>query len=426
MWLLKNWNFSIGVLICFCCALGVRAGGFGIPDQDAFAIARGMAFVATADNPSAIYYNPAGITQLDGHNVRAGLYGLHMETEYEPTSGGSYRNEREDHLVPQLFYTFSPENERFSLGIGMFAPFGLSSRWPDDTGFRTIATQGSIDYRTINPVIALEILPELSLGAGLTFNYSSLDLQRGLVWPSQPYDLFKFRGDGWDVGYNFGLMWRPVRELSFGLSYRSATTVELDGDSTYTNSVAVPPSPPYFPGIPAFPQQTVESEATFPFPSKLIVGVSYRPSSKWNLEANVDYTSWDRVRTVNIQQRNRLLGILPQQISVALNWKSSWFYEFGVTRYMNNGWSVSAGYIYNENSLPDDNYSPLVGDLNRHFLTIGTGYKVGQLQVDLAYEFGYGPTRQVSGSAPSATGQTADGDYEFRSHALAASVGWHF
>ena len=64
-----------------------RATGFDLPDQDAFAVARGMAFVATADNPSAIYYNPAGLTQLQGHNVRLGVYGISLEPSYESPDG---------------------------------------------------------------------------------------------------------------------------------------------------------------------------------------------------------------------------------------------------------------------------------------------------------------------------------------------------
>src|SRR5208282_4068763 len=59
-------------------ALGVR-----VPNQDASAIARGNAFVATADDPSAIYYNPAGITQLDGQHVRAGVYGIYLNDHYK-------------------------------------------------------------------------------------------------------------------------------------------------------------------------------------------------------------------------------------------------------------------------------------------------------------------------------------------------------
>ena len=62
----------------------VSANGFRLPDQDAFATARGEAFVATADNPSAIYYNPAGITQVEGNNLRVGLYGIYFDPVSAP------------------------------------------------------------------------------------------------------------------------------------------------------------------------------------------------------------------------------------------------------------------------------------------------------------------------------------------------------
>jgi long-chain fatty acid transport protein len=118
--------------------------------------------------------------------------------------------------------------------------------------------------------------------------------------------------------------------------------------------------------------------------------------------------------------------VLPSSIPLTLDWQSSWYYEFGATRYFDNGWHVSAGYIFNENSVPENNYQPLVGDQNRQFLSIGTGYKGKCFDFDIAYQFGYGPMRSINGSAPSASGQTADGQYEFISNAIAASVGWHF
>jgi long-chain fatty acid transport protein len=101
-------------------------------------------------------------------------------------------------------------------------------------------------------------------------------------------------------------------------------------------------------------------------------------------------------------------------------------YEFGVTRYFDNGWHVSAGYVYNENSVPDAHYTPLAADLDRHFFSIGTGHKGKVFDFDVAYQFCYGPDRTVTGSMPSAAGQTADGTYGFISHAVLLTVGMHF
>src|SRR5215210_6275919 len=102
-------------------ALGL---GIRIADQNPYAIARGNAFTATADNPSAIYYNPAGITQLQGHNVSLGLYAVSANTKY--TGGGvTTRTDTSLQPVPQIYYVFSPENSALSYGLGIYAPYGL-------------------------------------------------------------------------------------------------------------------------------------------------------------------------------------------------------------------------------------------------------------------------------------------------------------
>jgi long-chain fatty acid transport protein len=97
-----------------------------------------------------------------------------------------------------------------------------------------------------------------------------------------------------------------------------------------------------------------------------------------------------------------------------------------VTRYLDNGWHISAGYIFNQNSVPDAHYNTVVADEDRHFFSAGVGYKGKRFDFDVAYQFGFGPDRTVTGSAPSAAGQTGDGTYGFISHAVAVSVGWHF
>lgn len=401
------------------------ATGFRLPDQDAFATGRGEAFVATADNPSAIYYNPAGITQLQGNNFRGGIYGLDLEPNYRSLGNDKeYDNESTLHGAPQLYYTYTPEEWDFSFGLGAYSPYGLGLKWPQDTGFRTTGTESKLLYATINPVIGWKVFPNFSIGGGITVNYADIELDQGLVWPAQNYDNFRFKGDGWDVGYNLGALWSPHEKLSFGASFRSQTTINMSGHTTYYNNTPLP-----LPGggaIPAFPTQHVGAHGDLNFPVIAIVGVSYRPTPNWNLEFNADYSGWNTLSTVTIHQDQGFPGLLPQNIPLVLDWESSWYYEFGVTRYLEGGWHVSAGYIFNENSVPDAHYSPVVADLDRHFFSVGFGRKGKRFDFDVAYQFGYGPTRTVTGSAPSATGQTADGRYEFFSNAIAASIGLHF
>ena len=139
--------------------------GIRISDQDAQATARGNAFAATADNPSALYYNPAGISQLEGHNVRAGVYGISLESTVRNTATGSYSTIGDAAAVPQLYYTFSPEESRLSFGLGVYSPYGLSLEWPDAVPFRTTGVFGSIKYFSINPVVSLKITDKLFRGA---------------------------------------------------------------------------------------------------------------------------------------------------------------------------------------------------------------------------------------------------------------------
>ena len=113
----------------------VSANGFRLASQDGFATARGEAFAATADNPSAIYYNPAGITQLHGNNVRDGLYGIYLDQSFTPTngapnSGNTYHNSDNFAAVPQLFYTYTPKDWPVSFGLGVYAPYGGNISWP--------------------------------------------------------------------------------------------------------------------------------------------------------------------------------------------------------------------------------------------------------------------------------------------------------
>ncbi|HXT40022.1 MAG TPA: outer membrane protein transport protein [Candidatus Angelobacter sp.] len=369
-------------------ALGIR-----IADQDPFATARGNAFAATADNPSAIYYNPAGITQLEGQNASYSLYAIYLNSHYTSPSGTEVDTKDEIQAVPHLYYTYSMEKLPLSFGLGVYSPYGLGLEWPVNGPFNALATEGRIMYFTANPVAAVKILPTLSVAAGVTINYSQAELKRGLGFaPGE----FKFKGDDTDVGYNIGLLWQPHPMHSFGVSYRSSTTMNFSGHAQ----------------IPNFRE---EATASFRFPHNVVVGWSFRPTTNWNFEVNVDWTDWDALDTVNLKAN--VLGT-----SIPFNWQSSFFYEFGATYQFDNGFRLSGGYIYSENSVPESSFSPAVPDSDRHIFSLGAGMKYKRLSWDAAYQLAYGPPRDIRGTF----GGLADGRYEFISHAITVSLGYAF
>ena len=394
------------------------AGGFRLPDQDAFATARGEAFVATADNPSAIFYNPAGITQLEGQNLRGGIYGIDLDPTFRANGGDhTFHNEKKLAAVPDIFYTYNKAGSPVSGGLGIYAPYGLSIKWPQDTGFRTVATKASLTYITINPAVAFKLSDHISIGGGITVNYAQEEVRQGLFWPTQPNDEFRFAGEGWDVGYNLGALLQVSEKVSVGATFHSGTRIDLKGHVEDHNNAAFGP-------IPTFNERTA-ADAEFPFPLNAAFGISYRPTPAWNLEFDADYTDWNELQTITIHQDKPSL-VLPQNIPFVLDWQSSWYYEFGGTRFFNNGWHVSAGYIFNENSVPSAHYLPTVADLDKHFFSIGAGHKGQRLNFDIAYQFGYGPSRHVANAASSAAGQTPDGTYGYISHAVLVSAGISF
>jgi long-chain fatty acid transport protein len=415
-------------------ALKASANGFALPDQDAFATARGEAFVATADNPSAIYYNPAGITQLPGSNLRGGVYGIYLDTSYspppsDPNYGQTYHSSENLAAVPQFFYTQTLKNLPLSLGLGIYAPYGGNMSWPDNLpnggGFRSVAISGSLKYITINPVVAVKLLPSLSVGGGAMVNYGKINMYQGLTSYATPLaNFFNFTGDGWSVGYNAGILWQPIDQISFGATFRSSASLNFQGNTDFQ----LQSNPNYY-----NPAQR-DASASFTFPLTTVLGVSYRPTPKWNIEFDANYTGWDSFDTVTIQQSPPPLKSpfnTDNSVPVTLDWQASWMYEFGVTRYFDSGWHVSAGYVFNENSVPDAYYTPLAADMDRHFFSIGTGFKGKTFDFDITYQFGYGPTHTVTGSSPSTkpanfSGQSADGNYDFISHAVMLTVGMHF
>ena len=380
-------------------ALGIR-----LFPQEPEAVSRANAFAATADNASAIYYNPAGITQLKGQSALFGTYGIVYDVNYNGSHGASASTPDRAEFTGQFYYTLSLKDLPLTFGLGVYEPYGLKSEWSDKGPFRTIATTNSLIYVTINPVLAWKINDTLSVAAGLRVEPAHLDLRRGILVPG---DQFKYSGDGTAIGFNAGILWQPHRMHSFGVNYFSRTSVDFDGDVNITSKT------PFF-----FPSSSDSGKLSLNFPQHVVFGYSFRPTEDWNFEFNLDWTDWKQVTTTTLNSNSG-------SQTVPFNWTSGFTYEFGVKRRLSEHMSLSAGYLYAQNSVPNKTYNPAVPDMNLNVFSVGSVYEWSRWRLALTYQFGYG-TRDVSGSPTSLIGQSADGHYRWVSNALMLGAGVKF
>jgi long-chain fatty acid transport protein len=384
--------------------------GFRLADQDAEATARGDAFAATADNPSAVYYNPAGISQLEGTRILLGAYATSLRERVDLANGHSFSSTNTDlQYIPRLYVTTKPKGSPVAFGLGVYVPYGLGMEYPDDTEFRTTARKGKILYLTISPVVSWQITDTLSVAAGPTINYGQAELQQGVIAVG---DTFKFKGDGVTYGFSAGIMWNPHRMHHFGLSYHSATSIDFSGHSevhTDPFTVQTPLGPFPVAGI----DRREDADARFRIPQNIIFGYSFRPADDWNFEFDIDWTDWHSLKTVTLNQPSG-------NVAIPFNWQSSFFWEFGVTKKFEHGFHASAGYIWSENSVPNDSYNPIVPDSNRHVFSIGVGQQMEHFNWELAYQYAHGPRRYIT------QGSTADGSYRAEGHAVTISLGYNF
>ena len=274
--------------------------------------------------------------------------------------------------------------------------------WGQNQPLSTLAEKGDLLYLCFNPVVAWKIHPRLSVGIGPTINYSQANFQRAVPSPypgEVPNGQFKVDGDGMAYGFNAGVRWQPFDKWAFGASYRYTTTVDYHG----TSSVSLPP----------ILQASTAGSSSICFPQYVVAGVSFRPTEDWNLEFDVDWADWNKVKSIVFQ------GTPVGTQVLLLNYRSSFMYEFGVTRQLGQGYFASLGFFYSENSSPDANFTPAIPDSDLYLGSIGVGYHGKRWDWAVGYQFGYNPGREVKNdTSVSANGTSADGTYHFLNHAF--------
>jgi long-chain fatty acid transport protein len=374
---MKQMKLLVGTLgvAAVLAAQTVLGAGFGIYEGSARGNAMGTEVTADPASPSVLYNNAAGMTELDGTQVEAGVTLIRpSQTVVTMTPAGVDKNYAESKWwTPPSAYATYQVNEKVWAGMGIFSRYGLGVDYEDDWAGRYDVQEATIQSLDLNPSVAFKVLDNLSLAAGLRAEWFEFELTKALPTgvPFVDPDLqLNLKGDSWGIGYNLGAFYQATDWLAFGLAFDSEIDQEVEGDYETTH--------PLLAGG--------EGGGDITTPAIVRFGTSVQATEKLKINAGVIYTMWSSYEELTIDFDPALLGQIPTS-TTEKNWDDVFRYQIGVEYALNETWALRAGYIYDETPDPDAHVDYIVPGNDRNLLSIGAGYQKGDFFCDLSYTY---------------------------------------
>ncbi|WP_022701883.1 OmpP1/FadL family transporter [Oceanicaulis alexandrii] len=415
------------------------AGGFKLSEYSVRDL--GMAdagYAALADDPSTIWSNPAGLARLDGLQVQVGAHAIIGQGDFTNAGsvdvlgrplGGTEENDLFNDAVIPNFYLSRRLNDRVVLGLGVTAPFGLATEYNQDSVTRFQSVKSALKVAEINPSLGVQVTDRLSLGFGVSAQYSEATLASHIDFsavclgqlsaaqctatgflPGRPEGYLRVTGDDWAFGWNVGALYDLTETTRIGVSYRSKVDHTLEGEADF----GAPANAALF--QPAFTDTPGSAELNLP--AELAVSVAHQVNDQLSLNASVAYTFWDFERLV-VEFDN------PAQPAAGetLGYDGVARYAIGGEYRYNTRLTLRAGLAYDESPTEDEHRTTRVPDSDRTIVALGASYQLTEaLQLDAGYQhlmFDDAPINHVG-----STGDRVIGEYDNVADIVGLSLTW--
>lgn len=435
------------------CPAAAHAAGFALKEQSAAGL--GSAFAdqaAGGDGIAAMFVNPATITRQSGSRVSLIATYIMPQVQFRSGSastiggtsigGGNGGSDIADDLVLPAAYAvwdpgeIFPVGHKLRLGIGINVPFGLETDYNDGWIGRYHALHSELQTLNINPVLAFEVVPGLSLGAGAQFQYADATLTNAVDFgtigaiaalpfavPTRQDGRARVTGDDWGYGYTLGALLEPWSGTRIGVGYRSAIQHRLSGRGSFRlDDAGVGSTLSAATG--AFTNTDAEADLTTP--ESVNIGLTQEIGGEWSVSGEAQWTRWSRFDDLTIKFAN---PAQPDSITEE-DWEDAWFFALGLTWRPNDAWALRAGYAYDQSPVPDRTATPRIPDADRHWLAIGASYRpTATLLLAAGYTHIFVRDRGID-LAATGTGETFRGNLNGRTRSaidmVSLQVEWQF
>ena len=399
-------------LIALLSVLGLSspglANGLNLNSLGSRALSMGGAFVGLADDYSAIFWNPAGMAQFDKRTlgfygtdiIPSGSYLLQVPAEAGLLTVVDAKTQSKHYLSGMLAY-YQPINEYLVAGIGVYVPAGLGSSW-DGNDFAGLSNGISYEWEskiglvTISPGISYKINDMISVGAALNINYGMFSMKRwagNAAISEPPYELdlgqYDMSLNGWGLGATAGVLIKASDVLSFGATIRTPNRIKFSGDASLSNIDLLG-------FVDSTEVETLSPHLTFPL--WIAGGVAYRPLPRLILTGDLQWTRWstlDEVELKFIDPYWSLFMTAAGENKMHLQWKNVLQVRFGAEYMLKENLAIRGGYYYDPTPQPDETMNFMLPTFTCNVFTLGLGYSLNGLVIDLGFEFLAGKGRDV-------------------------------
>ncbi len=396
--------FSLVVFILFLSSLasanGLNLNGFG-----ARAVAMGGAFVGLADDFTAVFWNPAGLTQLKRKTfgatgdliVPTGTYTLEYATLGYPIPGNAVDATTVSKAYPSgLGGYFHPVTDKMILGLGIYTPSGLGAKWEGKdfvaiTGGKAYEWLSFIGVITIAPTVAYQVSDMVSVGASLNINYGFFSISRHAGFAGT-IDLGQYEEDSTGLGFGatLGVLVKPSEQFSLGVSFRTPSKVSMSGDTQIDNLAVTQP-------LTGVSSNTSDFDRDVTQPMWLAGGVAFKPIENLTLTADLQYTNWDKLDELDTEYDDpawQVFMAATDNDKIKLDWSDKIQLRFGL-EYVFDKFAVRGGYYYDPAPAPDDTFTALMPNFDFNVFTVGVGYMNDGIGFNLGFEYLSGKDRDI-------------------------------
>lgn len=362
--------------VIFTTPLVSQAAGFALIEQSGSGMGNAYAGgSAVAEDASTIFFNPAGMTYIEGTQAVGALHLISPNAEFTdkgsikalgvPPRGDEGPNAGDLAFVPNIYF-MTEINPTIKIGVGVNAPFGLKTEYDDEWVGRFQADKSEVKTININPSIAYKVNDNLSLGFGVSVMRAEATLTRQVNRVVATERNVKITGDDWGFGFNLGAIYQLTEDTRIGAAYRSKVEQHLDGKAKFSAPLSA---------------GNTDVKADVTLPENVSLSAFSRLNDTWDLMGDITWTRWSQFKELKIVRDNgSTLSLTPE------NWENTMRYSIGVNYNYSDAIKLRAGLAYDEEAIKDEFRTARIPGNDRKWLSLGASYQITPVsKFDIGY-----------------------------------------